>query len=164
MKRDSKKITSVYISEELLERAKREGINLSQLLNAVLQELLEDSRELELSKLEEEIRELRQRLEILEIKRQELLKKKAEREKKRYKEAKLKELMLKHQELKRKGGEAKTQQEIDRLEKESKKVFNEILNLAGLQKGTPEFFEFSKRLNAGKIEEAISMVKGLWKK
>jgi len=159
MKRDSKKITTVYISKALLERAKREGINISELLNAVLQELLEDSQELEISKVEDEIRELRQRLEILEIKRQELLRKKAEMEKKRDRESKLKERMQKIEELKRRVREAGTQDEIGRLEKESRKVFNEILKLAGIQKGTHEFFKFSKLLNAGKIEEAFNYAK-----
>lgn len=164
MKRDSKKITTVYISEALLERAKREGINISELLNNVLRELLEDSAELELMKLEEQIKQLRQQLLSLEFKRQQLLKRQAEHQKERNREALLYKLMNEHLRLKEATLKAGTQDEINKLEKEQTRIFNEILKIAGVQKGTPEFLTFSKLLNQGKVDEAISLAKALWKK
>ena len=164
MKRDSKKITTVYISERLLERAKREGINISELLNNVLMELLEDSAELELMKLEEQIKQLRQQLLSLEFKRQQLLKRQAEHQKERNREALLYKLMNEHLRLNEAILKAGTQDEINKLEKEKIRIFNEILKLAEIQKRTPEFFKFSKLVNDGKIDEAISLAKALWKK
>lgn len=164
MKRDSKKITTVYISEKLLERAKQDGINISELLNNALRELLEDSAELELMKLEEQIKQLRQQLLSLEFKRQQLLKRQAEHQKERNREALLYKLMNEHLRLKEATLKAGTQDEINKLEKEKMRIFNEILKIAGVQKGTPEFLTFSKLLNQGKVDEAIALAKGLWKK
>lgn len=164
MKRDSKKITSVYISEELLERAKREGINLSQLLNAVLQELLEDSRELEVMKIEEQIKQLRQQLISLELKRQQLLKMQAEAQKERNREAMLYKLINEYLKLKEQQAKATTQEQINKIEKEQARLRSEIIKIAGVEKGTAEFFTFMKLLNSEKVNEAISLAKGLWKK
>lgn len=164
MKSGNKKITSVYISEELLERAKREGINLSQLLNAVLQELLEDSRELEVMKIEEQIKQLRQQLISLELKRQQLLKMQAEAQKERNREAMLYKLINEYLKLKEQHLKAKNQDEINKVEKQKLRLQQEIIKVAGVEKGTPEFYTFTKLLNQGKVNEAISLAKGLWKK
>jgi len=164
MKRDSKKITTVYISEALLERAKREGINISELLNNVLRELLEDSAELELMKLEEQIKQLRQQLLSLEFKREQLLKRQAEHQKERNREALLYKLMNEYLKLKEQLAKATTQEQINKIEKEQTRLRSEITKVAGIKKGTPEFYTFMKLLHQEKVDEAVALAKGFWKK
>ena len=164
MKRDSKKITTVYISERLLERAKQEGINISELLNNVLRELLEDSSELELMKIEEQIAVTRQQLLTLELKRQQLLKRQSEMMKERNREAMLYKLINEYLKLKEQLRTLKNQDEINKVEKQKLRLQQEIIKVAGVEKGTPEFLTFSKLLNQGKVDEAIALAKGFWKK
>jgi len=164
MGNDDKIIRSIYVSKRLWEKAKAEGINLSELVNNVLSELLDDSSELELMKIEEEIKQLRQQLITLEMKRQQLLKRLAERQKEKNREAELYKMMTEFLKLKEAELKANSNEEISRISKERNKLFNEILKVAGLQKGTNEFFTFSKLLNAGKLDEALGLAKALWKK
>jgi len=164
MRNEDKVIRSVYVSKRLWEKAKAEGINLSELVNNVLSELLDDSSELELMKIEEEIKQLRQQLITLEMKRQQLLKRLAERQKEKNREAELYKMMTEFLKLKEAELKANSNEEISRISKERNKLFNEILKVAGLQKGTNEFFTFSKLLNAGKLDEALGLAKALWKK
>jgi len=164
MRNDDKIIRSIYVSKRLWEKAKAEGINLSELVNNVLSELLDDSSELELMKLEEEIKQLRQQLLTLELKRQQLLKRQAEKQKEKNREAMLYKMMTEFLKLKEAELKAISNDEISRISKERNKLFNEILKVAGLQKGTNEFFTFSKLLNAGKLDEALGLARALWKK
>ena len=161
---EDKIIRSIYVSRKLWEKAKAEGINISELLNNVLSELLDDSSELELMKLEEEIKQLRQQLLTLELKRQQLLKRQAEKQKEKNREAMLYKMMTEFLKLKEAELRASSNDEINRISKERTKLFNEIIRTAGLQKGTNEFFTFSKLLNKGQLDEALSLVKALWKK
>lgn len=164
MTKGDKKITTVYVSEKLIEKAKAEGINISEVLNNVLQELLEDSRELDLMKLEEEIRQLRQQLITLEMKRQQLLKIQAERQKERNREAKLYHMMTQFLKLKEIELKVKTEEEQEKARKLKLKMLNEIYKVSGVQKGTSEFYTFSKLLNAGNVDGALNLVRALWKK
>ena len=164
MSREGKIIRSVYVNEKLWEKAKAEGINLSELVNNMLKEILEDSEELELTKLEEEIRRLRQQLITLEMKRQELLKRQAERQKEKNKEAILYKMITEFLKLKEAELKAKEEGELNRIHKERMKLANEIYKVAGVQKGTSEFLTFSKLLNAGNVDGALNLVRALWAK
>ena len=164
MTREGKIIRSVYVNEKLWEKAKAEGINLSELVNNMLKEILEDSEELELTKLEEEIRRLRQQLITLEMKRQELLKRQAERQKEKNKEAILYKMITEFLKLKEAELKAKEEGELNRIHKERMKLANEIYKVAGVQKGTSEFLTFSKLLNAGNVDGALNLVRALWAK
>jgi len=164
MSKGDKIIRSIYVYEKLWAKAKEEGINISELVNNVLEELLGDTGEMELMKLEEEIKKKRQELLTLEMKRQHLLKIQAEKQKERNREAELYKLMNEHLKLKEQTIKATTQDEINRMEKEQMKLFNEIIKVAGVQRGTPEFYTFAKLVNQGKIEDALNLARALWAK
>ena len=134
MTRNDKRITTLYLDRKLVEKAKAEGINLSEFVNNALKELLEDSETLELAKIEEEIRQLRQLLLMRELKRQELLKRQAERQEERNREANLRKVLLAHKEAKGKYIRAETEEELSKYGKEETKLFNEALEITGIQR------------------------------
>ena len=164
MRSEDKIIRSIYVSKKLWEKARAEGINISELLNNVLEELLDDSQELELTKIEEEIKALRQRLLTLELKRQQILKLQAEKQKERNREAELYKLINEFLKLREQETIAKTETELEKVTKLKLKVLQEIYKVAGIQRGTSEFYTFSKLINREKVEEAIQLAKALWKK
>ena len=163
MTRNDKRITTLYLDRKLVEKAKAEGINLSEFVNNALKELLEDSETLELAKIEEEIRQLRQLLLMRELKRQELLKRQAERQEERNREANLRKVLLEYKEAKGKYIRAETEEELAKYGREETKLFNEALKVAGIQRGTEEFLSFSRIAKQGKIEEAVALAKRFWK-
>jgi len=156
-------IRSVYVDEELWNKARQRGINISELVNNVLAEILGDNKRLELAKIEEEIKQLRQRLAVLELKRQELLKAMQRNIEEKEREANLRKVLLAHKEAKGKYIRAETEEELSKYGKEETKLFNEALEIAGIQRGTPEFLTFSKLVKQGKVEEAVELAKRLWK-
>ena len=163
MTKSDKKITTVYVSEKLIERAKAEGINISEVLNNVLRELLSNRLELKLKEVEEEMQQLRERLTALELQRQELLKHKEKELTKKEREAELYKLMSEYSRLQEKYRRAATDEEIETVRKQLSRVRQSILSMTHIPAGSELHVRVFRLLHAGEVDKAHEMVKNLIK-
>jgi len=163
MARSGKKITTVYIEEELLKAAKEKSINISEVLNNVLRELLSNRVELKLKEVEEEMQQLRERLTALELQRQELLKHKERELTRKEREAELYKLMSEYSRLQEKYRRAATDEEIEAVRKQLSRVRQLILSMTHIPAGSELHMKVFKLLHAGEVDKAFEMVKNLIK-
>ena len=154
-----RKITTVYVDEDLLELAKAKGINISMLLNEALKRLLGDEKKLKLEEIEQKIAELRTELAVLEAQRRALIEELEQERLRKAGEEQLSELLREWQELmKKKNNVRGTREEIE-INQRLQKLRSRIEQITGLKFGTQEWVEFMSVLNKKGVGEAVEWLK-----
>lgn len=149
-----KKTTTIYIREDLLNAAKKRKINISKLVNDVLQSLLSDEETMRLNEIEKKIEKLMTELAKLKALRNALEEQIKERERQNRSEQHIKKLIKQHIELKERASKTNSAKELNSINARLEAISKELNSILFNDLFTEDRMKFWKALNKKNEKEA----------
>lgn len=154
----SKKVTTLYLHKELVEEAKKRGINLSELFNDFLKEYLADEELRKLEEIEKKIEELERELAKLRAMREAILRRREQKLKRKGLIDRAMSLVKQLIELNERAKAVRTIAEAETIKKEAKKLSAQLKSELGLVDGDEKTISLFRAINKGDISAARKIV------
>lgn len=154
-KLEGMKVTTLYLPEDLIIKAKARGINISEAVREYLKVVLADEEQYQLEELEKEITQLEKELYKLKAQRETIIKRREEKLKKENRETVIRNTLEQIKTLNKLINEAAGTKEETEYRIQIEKAYDNLILATGLTFGSDEWKAVIRALNKKGVEAAV---------